>query len=371
MKRIIICVLVMLTGMACNPSLPTGSGEEASVERPKNIILLIGDGMGLTQITAGMYINNNKLNLEKFSVIGLHKNYASDDLTTDSAAGATAFACGIKTYKGAIGVNTDTMPVKSILEIAKGRQMATGLLTTSSITHAIPASFVAHVASRQMHEEIAEYYLKTEVDFWIGGGKKYFDQREKDERDLYAELKDKNYVVMDYQQKTIKDISLNFNKKFAYFTADIEPEDTPAAKKHFLDASKLATLFLKKHANKGFFLVIDNAQIDMGGHANDSDHIVREMIEFDRVIGEVLNFAIEDGETLVILTGDHETGGYSINQNSKMDSLATSFTTDKHTAVMMPVFAYGVGSKSFAGIYENTAIYDKMLEAMGVVTFRR
>ena len=135
--------------------------------------------------------NNNFLNLERFPVVGLHKPHAADNLVTDSAAGATAFACGVKTYNGAIGVNPEKQPVKSILEEAEERGMATGMVATSTIVHATPASFIAHQERRTMYEEIAADFLKTEIDFFVGGGKKYFDRREKDERNIYAELEKK------------------------------------------------------------------------------------------------------------------------------------------------------------------------------------
>ena len=150
----------------------------------KNVILMIGDGMGISQITAGLYSNGNKLNLEKFPVVGLHKSYASDNLITDSAAGATAFACGVKTYNGAVGVNPNQEPVESLLEKAEKRGMATGLVATSSIAHATPACFIAHVPDRENQEAIALDFLKTEIDPFIGGGKKYFDRRDSDERNL-------------------------------------------------------------------------------------------------------------------------------------------------------------------------------------------
>lgn len=366
MKRIVVILLVILLGVSCSPSLPKGAVEGPPIKRPKNIILLIGDGMGLTQISAGMYSNGNRLNLERFPVTGLHKSYSSNSLITDSAAGATAFACGIKTYNGAIGVNTDTVAVKNIVEWAEERGKATGLVATSSITHATPAAFIAHVASRDMHEEIAEYFLKTDIDFFIGGGKKYFDQREKDDRNLGNELVEKDFFLSDYLKTPLHDIPIVFDKKFAYFTADAEPETYDEGRRYLLDAGKLAPVFLKNYTDKGFFLMIESSQIDWGGHANDSDYIVSEMIEFDRVIGEVLDFAVEDGETLVIVTADHETGGYSIDQNSTWEKLSTSFTTDKHTAVMIPVFAYGPQSDLFNGMYENTAIYGRMLSAWGI-----
>jgi alkaline phosphatase len=112
--------------------------------------------------------------------------------------------------------------------------------------------------------------------------------------------------------------------------------------------------------DRGFFLMIEGSQIDWGGHANDSEYIISEMLEFDRAIGEVLDFAQRDGETLVIVTADHETGGYAINNGSSMGNIQGAFTSDYHTADLIPVFAYGPGAERFGGIYENTAIFDKM-----------
>ncbi len=326
---------------------------------------MIGDGMGLTQISAALYSNGNKLHLEQFPVAGLHKSYSSDDLITDSAAGATAFSAGVKTYNGAIGVNQDGMPVKTILEEAEERGLATGLVATSSITHATPASFIAHVKSRADMQDIAEDFLRTEIDLFIGGGKKYFDRREKDNRNLYQELQTKGYRITDYSKEELQKVTLDFDRNFAYFTADAEPLPFAQGRDYLLPASRLAPIFLDKRSNKGFFLMIEGSQIDWGGHANDSDYIISETIDFDNAIGAVLEFAKEDGETLVIITADHETGGYAINTGSQMGKIVGAFTTDKHTASLIPVFAYGPGAELFAGIYENTAIYDKMRYALG------
>ena len=111
--------------------------------------------------------------------------------------------------------------------------------------------------------------------------------------------------------------------------------------------------------------MVEGSQIDWGGHANDSKYITSEMIEFDNAIGAVLDFAKRDGQTLVIVTADHETGGYAINPTSTMDNIVAAFTTDKHTAALIPVFAWGPGEELFGGIYENTSIYDKMRQAFG------
>jgi alkaline phosphatase len=333
-------------------------------EAPKNIVLMIGDGMGLTQITAGLYMNGNKLNLEEFKYIGLHKSYASDNLITDSAAGATALSCGIKTYNGAIGVDANGKRAKTILEEAEAANYSTGLVVTSSITHATPASFFAHQKQRTMMEAIAADMTGSGVDFFVGGGKKYFDRR-LDERDVIKELKGNGYVISNFIEANFADLSIDFNKKFGYFTADAEPLPKSQGRDYLAQACQSALTYLSSQNSKGFFLMVEGSQIDWGGHANNSDYIISEMIDFDEAIGVVMNFAKENGETLVIVTADHETGGYALNPGSTWDSIHPAFTTDQHTAALIPVFAYGPGEVLFSGVYENTAIYEKMKKALG------
>lgn len=318
--------------------------------------------MGVTQISAGLYSNSNKLNLEQFPIIGLHKSYSGDNLVTDSAAGATAFSAGVKTYNGAIGVGMDTLPVVTILELAEAVGMPTGLIATSTIVHATPASFIAHNRQRSNYEEIAEDFLNTEIDLFIGGGAKFFDRREKDERKLTAELEKRNYLVDNFIQKDVKDIRPDPAKNYAYLTANDSPLPVAQGRDYFLPAVNIAPDFLKKRdrKNKGFFLMIEGSQIDWEGHANNSEYIITEMVEFDQAIGEVLKFAKADGETLIIVTADHETGGYAIQNGSSLNNIQGAFTSDYHTADLIPVFAYGPGSELFSGIYENTAIFDKM-----------
>ncbi|MGB1216635.1 MAG: alkaline phosphatase [Saprospiraceae bacterium] len=342
---------------------PAPKVEEAP--KPKNIILMVGDGMGVTQVTAGIYTSKDSLNLEQFPVIGLHKSYASNDLITDSAAGATAFSCGVKTYNGAIGVNPDTIAVKTILEIAEEHDLATGLVSTSTITHATPGSFIAHQKNRKMHEEIAKDFLNVDFDLFAGGGKTYFESR-KDSLNLSEELKKKGYNVSDFFQVKPSELVMDASKPLVYYTANTNPVAVSEGRDYLPSISGKSARFLDERAKEnGFFLMIEGSQIDWGGHANESDYIITEMHDFDKAIGEVLEFAKQDGETLIIVTADHETGGYAINKGSKRDSLVTAFTTDYHTADLIPVFAYGPGSEEFAGIYENTAIFDKMKELFG------
>jgi len=367
MKKLLI---ITLTVLLCGPVWSQRKSKNAAVTvaplRPaKNIILLIGDGMGLTQISAGMYANQNQTQFERFPVAGLHKAYSANDLITDSAAGATAFASGIKTYNGAIGVNTDSMPVKTILEQAEEKGLATGMVVTSTLTHATPASFVAHVRNRKYDDEIATFFLKTEVDFLVGGGKKFFDQRTADSRNLVKELEAKGYQINDFSQNAETSTPADPTKNFIYFTADGDPAKASEGRNYLAPYSIAAAKHLKQRSGKGFFLMVEGSQIDWGGHANDSDYIVSEVMDFDQTIGKILDFAAADGETLVIVTADHETGGYAINPGSELGKIRGAFTTNLHTAQLVPVFAFGPGSELFSGIYENTAIYQKMRAALG------
>jgi len=331
----------------------------------KNIILMIGDGMGLTQMSAGTFAFANTSNFERCKYIGLHKPYASNALITDSAAGATAFASGKKTYNGAIGVNQDTVPIQTILEEAEEIGLSTGLISTSSITHATPASFIAHNRYRRNMEEIAEDFLKTEIDFFIGGGRKHFDSRDKDERNLLEEMREKGYVVSSYFENELDDIDVDFSKNFAYLTSSEEPLRRSEGRDYLPLATHLGIQHLSNHGDQGFFLMIEGSQIDWGGHANDIDWVLSEWKEFDGVLGSVLDWAAEDGETLVIITADHETGGLAIQKESKFGEISAAFTSDYHTGSMIPVYAFGPLAENFCGIYENTAIYHKMRDAFG------
>ncbi|MBK7873233.1 MAG: alkaline phosphatase [Saprospiraceae bacterium] len=326
---------------------------------------MIGDGMGLSQVSAALYENSNRLALEKFPVIGFHKSYSYDNLITDSAAGATAFACGVKTYNGAIGLTADTIRCRTILEEAESYGLATGIVVTATVTHATPAAFYAHQDLRIMHDQIAADLLKTEIDLVIGGGKRFFDNRELDNRNLYEELQSKGYIVSDYMQNDINQIGFNAKKNMVYFTGDKDPPAAAVGRDYLPYASKNAPKFLQNRSEKGFFLMIEGSQIDWACHNKTEEWAIDELLDFNRAIEEVIEFARKDGNTLVIVTGDHETGGMSINEGSRMNKLKIEFTTNAHTGALIPVFAYGPSAHLFSGIYENTDIYKKMRQAFG------
>ena len=330
--------------------------------KPKNIILLIGDGMGVTQVFSGITANGGALNLMNMKQIGFSKTQSADKYITDSAAGGTALACGVKTYNGAIGVDKDGNKATSILELGEQNGKATGLVSTSAITHATPASFIAHVASRSSYEDIALDFLKTEVDVFIGGGMKHFSDRQ-DGKNLITELEAKNYRVFNNLEEAASVNSGNL----AVLTA---PEHNDVATKRPLKldlaTEKAITVLDNNKGKKGFFLMVEGSQIDWGGHQNDAGYVVTEMLDFDRAIAKALEFAVKDRNTLVIVTADHETGGMSlVGGDIKKGSVKTNFGSSDHTAVMVPVFAFGPGAQEFQGIYENVEVFNKMKSLFG------
>jgi alkaline phosphatase len=332
----------------------------------RNIIFLIGDGMGLGHISAALYANDNSLNLEQFTHIGFQKTYSANDLITDSAAGATAFACGVKTYNGAIGLTADSAACETILEELQEQGYATGLIATATIVHATPAAFAAHQPIRVFYEEIAEDLAASGIDYLVGGGKRYFDRREKDERDLIREMEGKNYYVTNYLEHELKDLVPSPMSRFCYFAADKHPLTKAAGRDYLPRAISMGVSYLGRRSSAGFFLMAEGSMIDWGGHSNDGGLVIEETKDFDRAVKEALNFARRDGETLVIVTADHESGGMALNPGSSFESVNASFTTNGHTAAMVPVFAYGPGAELFEGIYENTEIYYKMRQALGL-----
>ncbi|MBK9270986.1 MAG: alkaline phosphatase [Saprospiraceae bacterium] len=335
--------------------------ESESIQKKKNIILLIGDGMGIAQISAALYMNNNQLALERCTHVGLQKSHAADDLITDSASSATAFSTGQKTKNGSIGMDPNGQKLETILEEANRKGFVTGLVVTSSIVHATPAAFAAHQPSRDMYENIAMNMSQSGCNLMIGGGKKYFDRRISDSLNLTQLMISNGYVVTDYFESDFRQYIFPQSDKMVYFTADGDPLPVNKGRDYLPKASLHSIEFLDRiHPSNGFFLMIEGSQIDWGGHANETEYVVAEMLDFDKTVKVALDFAEKDKNTLVIVTGDHETGGMAINPGSRMGQLSTSYSTTHHTAELIPVFAFGPGAENFSGIYENTALYHKM-----------
>ena len=326
--------------------------EPNTSKKPKNVIFLIGDGMGVAQVFSGMVANGGDLYLKNFTNIGFSATQSASDFVTDSGAGGTALSTGTRTYNGAIGVGIDSLPLTNIREKAEAKGCATGVVSTSVITHATPASFVAHEVDRDWYEAIAADFLSTNIDVFIGGGLNNFNKR-KDKIDLTQQLKEKGYQVV----TGIDSISKVKKGKLAGFTsADHNLSKLKGRGDELPIATKTAIDILDNDPD-GFFLMVEGSQIDWGGHQNNTGYIVTEMLDFDKAIGVALAFAAKNKETLVIVTADHETGGFSVENGSfETGVVSGNFTRDDHTVVMVPVFAFGPSSHLFRGFHNNTDI---------------
>lgn len=338
------------------------NGKKSKSKPPKNIILLIGDGMGTAQVYAGYTAKKGIMNITGMPVTGFSITFSADNYITDSGAGGTALATGVKTNNASIGVDVKGKPVKSILEMAETEGLSTGLVSTSAITHATPASFIAHTVNRAKYEDIASDFLRTDIDVFIGGGYNHFARRA-DSLNLIDSLKAHGYFVT----RDLKDVDIPSTQRLAALLADEQMPSMSKGRGNMLpDATEMALKMLKRN-KKGFFIMIEGSQIDWGGHDNDVNYIVDEMVDFDNAVGKALQFAAKNGETLVIVTADHETGGFGITDGSLVSgTVQGAFIYKDHTATMVPVFAYGPGSERFSGVQDNTDIFKKCVELLGL-----
>jgi len=330
---------------------------------PKNIILFIGDGLGFQQVTAAK-VAKGTLAMERCPVAALVTTWSASGLVTDSAAGATAMATGVKVKNGAVSLDAKGQPLKTALEYAEEKKKATGLVSTCAVTHATPAGFAAHVPSRGQQIVIAEQMAASGIDVLFGGGLQYFDpppstnapaEKVKPALDV---LKKKMKVALTAEEFQ----KIKTPKKAA---ALLYPKHPPIAAEREISLAELTekAIEILSRDKDGFFLMVEGSQIDWMGHRNDGTNLVTEVVDFDDAIGVGLDFAEENGETLVIITSDHETGGFAVLggsvENKTVDK--TGFVHKGHTASMVPLFAYGPGHEVFHGIIDNTDIGKAMI----------
>ena len=360
MKQVLILLLAALV-LGCSADSATIAD---SADTPDNIVLMIGDGMGLSSVSLGFYFQDKPSQFSRFRHIGLARTSSAKQKITDSAAAGTAMACGVKTYNGAIGVDTLKTEIPSITELVSSLGWSTGVVATSSVAHATPASFYAHVPRRGMTDEIAEQLLQSDIDFFAGGGKKFFNAR-KDGQNLFLLAKEKGFVIDTLS--LAQSGSLDPRMKYGFMPV---ADKMPPALKGRGDFLPRATSLAMDHLSnneQGFFLMVEASQIDGAGHANDIEYSIGEQLDFEEVIKNALDFAEKDGNTLVVVTADHETGGLGLSSKINPETgrrdyreIEPGFVYDGHTATLVPVFAYGPGAEEFTGIYENTEIFWKM-----------
>ncbi len=314
----------------------------------KNVILLIGDGNGLSQISSSVLANGGQLTLTQLKNIGLIKTSSADNFSTDSAAGASAFATGKKTKNRFIGVDQNGKSIENLTEILHNQGLNTGIITTDEIVGATPSAFYAHQKDRGMEKEIAEDLTKSTLTFFAAGGKSKIPQM----------------TQLTIAEKP-EDISKSKADQLAYYISDNGVPSVLKGRGNLLSELVENGLQYLKSKNKPFFIMIEGAQIDSGGHSNNTGTIITEGIDFDKAITKAIQFADVNPGTLVVITADHETGGFSIPHGDLQSrTIEGNFTTDDHSATLIPVFSYGPGSENFNGVYENNEIFHKILKAL-------
>jgi len=345
------------------PAILILAGSAATIEKSfaqtpvRNVILMIGDGMGLNHMYAAYTVNRGALAIERCQYVGIVKTHAANSYIADSAAAGTAIACGENTNNGMVGIRPDGTHLKSLLEYAADNNLATGMVVTCELTHATPASFVAHVGGRSENENIAMAFAHSKINVCIGGGRKYFEDRS-DNQNVTEMMKAKGFRVA----YTMEEVKATQEGNLLALLADVALRTYPARGEMLPEAVNTAINILNQNP-KGFFLMVEGSQIDWEAHGNSQEGTVNEVLDFDRAVKVAFDFAERDGNTLVIVTADHETGAMSIiDGNLQTGDLKTAFASTGHTAAPVPVYSFGPGAEKFTGIFNNTEFLPRILE---------
>lgn len=365
-------IAVAFSQVSCSESLGFLKNTASPGPKVKNIILLIGDGMGPNHVSLARHRfsgQGGKLHMEKLPVTGLVKTYSADSIVTDSAAAGTAMACGVKTDNGMVGMNPDKVRYNSIMELLDEKGWRTGLVATSEITHATPASFASHVSSRHNQDEIAKQMFGNRVDVIFGGGRKFwlpkgFDKgARKDGLNLIKSAESYGYQTALSRKEFFEIHQMPAVGLFA--DGGLENTDSEPT---IAEMTEKAIELLDAGNKNGFFLVIEGSQIDWASQANDLEDMLVQLRAFDLAVKEALDFARGDGNTLVIVTADHEAGGLVIKESLK-GAASAKWTSKHHTAADVPLYAYGPGAEEFAGVLDNTEIPAIIARLVGIDEF--
>jgi len=321
----------------------------------KNIILIVGDGTGLPQWYAGYTANKGKLNVFNMRYTGFSKTSSYDNYITDSAPGATAFSSGTKTNNRAVGVDHTGRALTLLPEILRQKGIKTGIITSGDLRDATPAAFYAHQPERSNYREIIKDLLYATVDIVMGSA------------DMALNDSITTRLYTKFQVRSSVDKLDQLDSRPLLLIDSLARRSVLNDRGDWLQKALKKSIQLLSKNKAGFFIMLEGAQVDHGGHANKLPYVVTELLDLDKVIGQAMEFADSNGETLVIVTADHETGGLTLTGGDYMQGMISGqFSTGDHTALPVPVFAYGPRSYLFGGVYENTEIFRKILGALSI-----
>ena len=328
-------------------------------KKVKNVILMIGDGMSLAHMYTAWTANRGQLWLENAQYTGLSKTWCTNRLVCDSGSGGTALATGQKTCYHAVGTDPQGNPLTTLCDLAKAKGKSAGIAVTCRLWDATPCDFSCHNLDRDKEQELIGDYPTSGLDYAFGGGAKYFTNRA-DGRDIFKELEANGYHV----SRTWDDLAAWKSGKVFAVPYDVDTP-LPDERGDLLARASLKGIELLNQNRNGFFMMVEGSQLDDYGHFNQLDLLMKETLDFDQTIGKIMKWAAQDGETLVVVTADHETGGLTLVDGNKDEGKVTCcFSTKSHSGVMVPVYAFGPGSEQFSGIMENTDIFKKIKALM-------
>ena len=376
MKKIILAVCLALIGTwsATAQKIVEGSVKglqthecymptfktDGSNKLPLNVILMIGDGTGLGQITSGYFANGGQLTVMNLKHIGFVTTQSKSDFTTDSAASGTAYATGQKTYNGALGMDMDKQVIPNIPELIAPKGILSGVVSTDDLNGATPAAFFAHQENRGMTKEIWADLPGSCLSFFSAGHKERFAGQSEETQ---AAIREKFTVV-----ERLDDPAAAGAERLGYLPPRQETTYINEGRGDFLPVTTVYAIdFLNARTprKRGFFLMVEAARIDKCSHGNDYEGTVLEMLDFDKAIEAAIRFADADGHTLVVISADHETGGLALAGGSFEDgAISGRFTTGGHTPTPVPIFAYGPHSQDFTGVLGNEEVAQRILRLL-------
>ena len=316
----------------------------------RNVIIMIGDGMGLEQVSCAWVVNRGKLNLDNFPYTGLSRTWCTDALITDSGAGGTALAAGQKTAESHVGTAADNTDLPSVLVKAQQLGKKTGVAVTCHLADATPCDFCCHNEYRYNQDDLIADYAVSGVDYISGGGLDWFTVNRKDGRDITKEMAAAGYTVA-LTEEALMAAELPVIGLLA-------PDNLPVAMErgdlYRHTVARGLDILSRESGDKGFVMMLEGSCIDDWLHGNDIGKAMEELLDFDRTIGDVLTWAAADGHTLVVVTADHNTGALTLQDgNLEEGTIGVAFGSESHNGIAVPVYAWGPGSDAFTGIKEN------------------
>lgn len=339
----------------------------------RNLIYMIGDGMGLAHVSMLQIAEgyDDPVSFMRAQNIALIKSHSLNNRVTDSAAAGTALATGHKTNNSMLGVLPDSTEVESMMMKAVRQGMATGLVVTCYLPHATPGAFYAHQVYRRTLDPIAGQLVESGIDVAFGGGKSFFTKRRPDGSNLIDRLQTKGYRVIDTLAAADTIVS---GRVVGLFASKHLPYAHKGRGDYLPRAVGKALEILSNDAaaqGSGFMLMVEGSMIDYVSHSNDTEGILAEMRDFDRAVRVAMEFVDAHPGTLLVVTSDHETGGVTMPSGDEdftksEQGVLYKYSTGSHTGVMLPVYLYGAGAERINGVMENSDLANRLMEILNL-----